>query len=187
MSRITSLSCLIFLSVLIAGAFSPAYAEPGQPLPTGPAVIVDATHSAAAADPAQAKAEAEFRKVVLMRERAYYAGNIDRFLSFYADDVVSIQPGMPDIVGKQGLVEGLRPFLAANRVSGKFTLKEISVSGDLATRQGQWDEVWRANDGSTAFHQVGRCLVVWRKIDGQWKVVKEFVNFLVPPTDIAVK
>ncbi len=187
MSRIYALLCLVILSVLVSGAFSPVYAEPEQPLPTGPAVVVDATRTVSGVDPAQAKAEAEFRKVVLRRERAYYAGNIDRFLSFYADDVVSIQPGMPDIVGKQALADSLRPFFAGNHVSGKFTLKEITVSGDFATRQAQWDEVWRANDGSTAFHQVGRCLVVWRKIDGQWKVVKEFANFLVPPTDIAVE
>ena len=105
-------------------------------------------------------------------------------MSFYADNVVSIQPDLPDIVGKTALAEGLKPFLAANHVVGKFTLKQVTVSGDYASRQGEWDETWTANDGSASFHQVGRCLLIWHRINGEWKVVTELANFLVPPTDL---
>jgi ketosteroid isomerase-like protein len=74
----------------------------------------------------------------------------------------------------------------ANHVDGKLTVRRVTVAGDYATRQAEWDETWTANDGATAFHQVGRCFLAWRKINGEWKVVSEFIQYVVSPTDIAV-
>jgi uncharacterized protein (TIGR02246 family) len=153
-------------------------------VPGGPAVVIDAIGPIKSTDPAQVKAEAEFRKVILAKDRAFYAGDTDRFLSFYADDVVSMQPGLPDVVGKEALAEGLEPFLANYEVAGTLKMKQITVSGDYATRQAEWQEVWTAKDGSGSFYQSGRCLLVWRKINGQWKVVTEFINYVEPPTDL---
>ncbi len=187
MFRIRSLLCLVILSVVIAGAFSPVHAEPRQPVPSqGHWKVVDAAGPLASTDPALARAEIELRRAEVARDRALYSGDADRFLSFYADDVVSFQPGKAELVGKAAVSEGTREFLAGNHVDGKLSVRRVTVSGDYATRQAEWDETWTANDGSSAFRQVGRCFVAWRKINGEWKVVSEFVQYLVPPTDIAM-
>ena len=50
----------------------------------------------------------------------------------------------------------------------------------------EWEEVVTANDGGAAEHHIGRCILNWEKIDGEWKVVSEYINYLEPPTELAV-
>lgn len=147
-------------------------------------IVIDAGGPITATDPDQIRAEEEFRLAAKAKEEALYAGEIERVMSYYADDVVSMQPGMADVVGKTILGEGMRPYLEANTIVGKLTLKGFWVSGDYATRYAGWEEVITPKDGGKPIHQSGRCFLGWKKIDGEWKVVSEFVNYLVPPTEI---
>lgn len=187
MSRITRVLWLVIVSVLVISVFSPVYAEPGNPMPSeGKWKVVDAAGPVGSTDPALIRAEIELRRAEVARDRALYSGDAEKFLSYYADDVVSFQPGRPELVGKEAVAEGQREFLANNHVDGKMTVRRVTVAGDYATRQAEWDETWTANDGSTAFRQVGRCFLAWRKINGEWKVVSEFIQYVVPPTDVAV-
>jgi len=146
--------------------------------------VIDGAGPISATDPVQAKAEEEFRKAAIAKEQAFYAGDTQRVLSFYADNVISVQPGMPEVVGKQALAEGLVPYVQDNRIVGKFTLKQVWVYGDHATRLGEWDEVVTPVAGGKSEHHIGRCILNWVKKDGEWKVVSEFVNYLEPPTEI---
>jgi ketosteroid isomerase-like protein len=146
--------------------------------------VVDGAGPISAADPMQAKAEEEFRKAAIAKEQAFYDGDAQRVLSFYADNVISVQPGMPEVVGKQSLAEGLVPYIQDNRIVGKFTLKQVWVYGDHATRLGEWDEVVTPVAGGKSEHHIGRCILNWVKQDGEWKIVSEFVNYLEPPTEI---
>jgi ketosteroid isomerase-like protein len=152
-------------------------------LPSESAVI-DGVGPSTASDPAQAQAEDEFRAVALAKEQAFYEGDAERVISFYADDAVSVQPETADVVGKAALAEGLNGLFENNQIVGKFTLKRIWVSGDYDTRYGEWEEVVTSKETGEAEHHIGRCFLGWRKIDGEWKVVSEFINFLVPPTPI---
>ena len=136
-------------------------------------MVVDGAGPISAADPVQAKAEEEFRAAAIAKEQA-----------FYANDVISVQPGMPEVVGKKALAEGLVPYVQDNRIIGKFTLKQVWVSGDHATRLGEWEEVVTPVAGGKSEHHIGRCILNWVKKDGEWKVISEFVNYLEPPTQI---
>lgn len=147
-------------------------------------VIIDGVGPSKATDPAQAQAENEFLAVVIAKDKAFYAGDVEGHLSYYADNVISVQPGMPDIVGKVALAEGLKPYMENYRIVGTETIKRIWVYGDSATRQAEWEEVVAPKAGGPAVHHIGRCTLNWEKIDGEWKVVSEFVNYLVPPTEI---
>jgi ketosteroid isomerase-like protein len=147
-------------------------------------MVVDGAGPISAADPVQAKAEEEFRAAAIAKEQAFYAGDAQRLLSFYADDAISVQPGVPEVVGKKALAEGLVPYVQDNRFVGKFTLKQVWVYGDHATRLGEWEEVVTPVAGGKSEHHIGRCILNWVKKDGEWKVVSEFVNYLEPPTEI---
>lgn len=172
---------VVVVAVVAAGIFGvsvPAYAQ-DKAGPAGTIVVIDE------AGPAKSQAEAQFRRVALAKERAYYAGDADRYLSFFADDAVSVQPELAEITGKKAMEEGIRTFLADyHPVEAKFVMKDVTLSGDVATRRGDWVEVWAANDGSAQFTQHGRCVLVWQKVNGQWKVVTEFINFLQPPAEV---
>ena len=147
-------------------------------------VVIDGAGPITASDPAQAKAEAEFRAVAIAKEQAYYDGDVDRVMSYYDDNVISVQPEIAEIDGKTALADSLKPYVAANHIVGKFTITRFWVNGDHATRQAQWEEIVTPKDGGTAEHHIGRCILNWEKVDGQWKVVTEFINYLVPPTEI---
>lgn len=184
MVRISRLFSLLALLIFIASACPPIYAAPANPKAAKQSVVTDGAGPITTKDPAQAKAEKEFRAAAVAKERAYYAKDYNRLLTFYADNVISVQPGVPEIMGKVAWGEGMKPFLAANDTVGKLTIKKIWVSGNYATRYAEWDEVVTPKDGSKPFHQFGRCILGWQKINGEWKIVSEFINYLVPPTEI---
>lgn len=174
---------------LIVDTTQPAVAESTPPaieLPTE-SIVVDGVGPSSASDPEQARAEDEFLAAVLAKEQAYYDGDVDALLSFYADDAISTWPESPEIIGKEAIAEGVRPFIENNEVVGNLTVKRINVTGDRATRQAEWEEVVIPNDGSEPVHYIGRCTLEWEKIDGEWKVVSEFINYLEPPTSVSIQ
>jgi uncharacterized protein (TIGR02246 family) len=181
--------------MLLASACQPVHAEP-DPLIRSAAdiaeqfmgirqsVVLDEVGPSTAADPAQAQAEDAFLAAAIAKEETYYAGDADRYISFYADDTLSVQPGVPEIVGKVALAEAIDPFLADHHIVGKLTIKRIWVYGDHATRQAEWEEVVAPKAGGPAEHHIGRCTLNWEKIDGEWQVVSEYINYLEPPTPV---
>ncbi len=192
--RLLGLVSLLVLVAVVTGACQAVHAEPApvarsaaeiadELMGIRKSVVVDAVGPSTASDPAQAQAEDEFRAVVLTREQAYYE-DIESFNSYYADNVVSLEPGMPDRVGKTELAEGYQSFVDAYDIVGRFTLKGIWVSGNYATRWGEWEEVAALDGGGEAEHHIGRCFVGWQKIDGEWKVVSQIVNFIMDPTPV---
>jgi ketosteroid isomerase-like protein len=146
--------------------------------------VIDAVGPSTASDPAQAQAEDEFLAVALAKEQAFYAGDVEGHLSYYADDIISVWPETPEVLGKAALAEGMKPYMAANQVIGTLTIKRIWVSGDHATRQAEWEELVTPKAGGKAEHHIGRCTLTWEKIDGNWQVVSEYINYLVPPTEV---
>ena len=186
MLRISSLLSLVVLVAFIAIGCQPVQPEPPKPeiqIPTE-AVVVDGVGPSTASDPAQAQAEDEFLAVSLAKEQAYYNGDFEGHLSYYADDVVSFWPESQEIVGKAALAEGMQSFMEENKVAGTLTVQRIWVSGDKATRQAEWEEVLTPKGGGETQHYIGRCVLTWQKIDGEWKVVSEFINYVEPPTSM---
>ena len=187
MLRISSLLSLLVLVALAVMGCQPIQPETAKPVMQIPeeAVVVDGVGPSMANDPTQAQAEDEFLAVALAKEQAYYDGDYQSHISYYADDIVSTWPDSPEIIGKSALAEGMQPYIEDNSVAGTLAVKRIWVSGDYATRQAEWDEYLIPKDGGDPQHYVGRCTLNWEKIDGEWKVVSEFVNYLKAPEAIA--
>lgn len=146
-------------------------------------VVVDGVGPSKAADPAQAQAENEFLAAAIAKEQAFYAGDTARAMAYYADSAISVQPGIAEM-DKAALVEFTAPYLADNQLVGKLTIKRIRVDGDHATREAEWEEVSQPKAGGPAERHVGRCVLTWEKIDGEWKIVSEYINYLEPPTAV---
>jgi ketosteroid isomerase-like protein len=56
------------------------------------------------------------------------------------------------------------------------------MAGDYATRTGEWTQVLTPTDGGEPITEVGRCVVAFKKVAGEWKVAWEIWNTFEPST-----
>ncbi|MCE2830103.1 MAG: nuclear transport factor 2 family protein [Sphingomonadales bacterium] len=116
----------------------------------------------------------------------FKAGDVERWLMVFTDDVVGLHNRMPAMEGKEGL-RGFGSFVAQN-----LTVPEMSVNltgirqeGDLAYTWGTYRSrlLMRASGESLPGHRgEGKVLFVWkRQPDGTWKIAVDMGNDLPAP------
>jgi ketosteroid isomerase-like protein len=143
-------------------------------------ILLAASVSAACAVlPAQGKKADETKLLsAIHREiEMFEAGDADGLMALFADNAVSLPQGSPPVVGKAAIAEGNRAFLDAFNVNFDFELVDYEIAGDYATRQGKWTQVLTPKDGGDPVTVPGKCMVGWKKIDNDWKIVWEIFNF----------
>jgi uncharacterized protein (TIGR02246 family) len=94
------------------------------------------------------------------------AKDLDKTVSFYADDAVVLPPNEPMVASKDGIRNLWKGFLdSISDISWKTTRVEIAKSGDMVVLTGTYDTTIK--DG-TKDH--GKYCEVWeKKADGKWK------------------
>lgn len=138
------------------------------------------------AQPAQPDLEAA-RQALLQRDRewsqAASGDDLERLLSFWADDAVIYPAGAPAVVGK----DAIRQFLKEKRnipgfsISWEPTDAVVSGSADLAYTLGTMQIGANDAQGNPVVNQ-GKYSVVWRRqTDGSWTAVVDMFNFDQPP------
>lgn len=140
--------------------------------------IVVAPALAAAGSPAlEAERTALFR---LDKEwaQAAAARDLEKTLSFWADDAQVFPPGQPAVVGK----EALRRYVAESFSLPGFSIRwetsgfVISASRDMAYGFGTNTVTLNGPDG-TPMTEHGRAVAIWRKDKGgAWKCVLDMWN-----------
>lgn len=97
-------------------------------------------------------------------------GDLDAIMSFNAEGVVLQMPGMPMIEGKDAMLSVMSPVLESmvSITGGPMTIV-IAESGDLAYQYGTSTVIFEGPEGE--FEDSQKYLFVWKKIDGEWKVV----------------
>jgi uncharacterized protein (TIGR02246 family) len=116
---------------------------------------------------------------LLAREQAKDA---DGALTFYTDDAVALMPGAAAVTTKDALRSLYQEFFTtAGMTSLQSTVGDIDVaaSGDLAVEHGVNVITFTTPQGEMT--DTGKYLVVWKKVDGQWKVARISVNSDSPP------
>lgn len=110
--------------------------------------------------------------------RAAQERDIDRVVSFWADDAIVFPPGSPPVVGKSAI----RAFVAKSfqtpgfSISWKTTTVAVSRSGDLAYTTGTNRVTFSAPDG-TLVTVDGKAVAVWRRTtEGAWKCAIDIWN-----------
>lgn len=135
---------------------------------------------AAAMETAALTEEAAFTKAAIGLEEAYQAEDLERTVNFYADNAISQPPGFRTDVGKGAIRASYQAFFDTYELKRDFKLAGIKIEGDTATRFGEWTQVLTPNAGGDPITEVGRCVVGFQKIDGEWKVVWEIWNTYEP-------
>ena len=127
------------------------------------------------------------REAILATDRpwqdAIAAKDLDRTLSFWADDAVVMPPGQPSLAGK----DAIRGFVAqAFKVPGfglrwETTSVNVAPHGDLAYALAKTTTTVSGPDGKPLSLQ-GKAATVWRKgTDGRWRCVVDIWNDEAPP------
>jgi ketosteroid isomerase-like protein len=108
-------------------------------------------------------------------DTAMRAGNVDGFMTFYADDAVLMPPNAPAFNGAENVRKFWGGLLAAGTTDVDLTTDDVIVSGDLAVERGHFEL-------TKPFKDSGKYIVVWRNRGGKWQIVDDIFNSsLAPP------
>ena len=110
------------------------------------------------------------------------AKDLERYVSFYADDASLFWPGTPIVTGQAAIREFMRAFLSMPAFSLSFETTKVDVSraGDLAYSYGT-NKVTLVDPRGNRMKDRGKYLTVYRKQpDGTWKVVADMGNSDLP-------
>lgn len=141
-------------------------------------LVVCALLLATALSSAQTKdntAEAAIRAADARWKKAVAGYDLTRTLQAYADDATMMEPGAPAYVGKQALREQLGREMNDNYFALTWSIAALEVSGDLAYTRGPYNVTYSI-ENRDIFDQVGKYVVIWKKLGEDWKVAIEIYN-----------
>ena len=157
--RIQNLLALALCMSVVAGC--------AAPLPT---------FDAAAASEALLKQDREWSQI------ASEGKDVDKIVSYWADDAIVIPSGQPVVEGKAAL----RAFVVASLAVPGFKIHwtsekpSFSPDGHLAYMRGTNETTFTGDNGPVTVQ--ARALTVWRhESDGQWRCVADTWNEGPPP------
>ena len=115
-------------------------------------------------------------EAVRARSRAVAAAeaaqNTETALAFWAEDAILQAAGSPQIQGHEAIRALYKSFFGSGRLrqfQGTTSHLEVSQAGDLAYEYGVNRFVFGGPDGDLL--DVGKYLVIWKKIHGEWYAV----------------
>lgn len=156
--------------------------------PTVRALLVLALLAACAAPqpPAPPKAdpaaiEQEIKAVVAQWNGFIAARNDSAIAELYAENGVLMPPNQPRIEGKAGIRSFFGGMWAINPSMTLATTRvAASDAGDIAIEEGTFALQYPGADGKP-IDDTGKYLVIWKKTDAGWKVVRDIFNTDLPP------
>jgi uncharacterized protein (TIGR02246 family) len=121
--------------------------------------------------------EAAIRAATVEWNAAEAAKDVEKCVSFYADDGERFATGSPVIRGRDALRDEWRKYVSSPGTFQWSTSKvEVSSSGDLAYETGRFVLKTAGKDGQLTATN-GKYVCVWKKQqDGKWKVVADIDN-----------
>jgi len=115
---------------------------------------------------AEAEAVRARSEEVVAAEAAF---DVEASAAFWADDAINQGAGMPQIQGKEAILELYRQYFESGMLkefSGSTSHVEVSAAGDFAYEYGVNRFVIAGPQGDLL--DMGKYLAVWKKIDGEW-------------------
>lgn len=106
-------------------------------------------------------------------ETWYAAGLIDSVASHFAEDCIQLPPNQPPIIGNENFKEVWNQNIQIGQWDFDLRTEKVKASGDLATEYGTYTLSFTPNENSPipAMTDHGSYVVLWEKIDQEWKVL----------------
>jgi uncharacterized protein (TIGR02246 family) len=160
------LKCLV---VPFAGFLLLAGCNSAPPAPAAPAVDISAE-----------KAKIHDLESAWAKDAA--AKDLDKSVSYYADDAILMAPGSPAAKGKDAIRASWKQLLDAGKLTFSTDRIEVSASGDLATTEGSYTMTMVNPKTKKPVEDKGSYLTVYKKqADGSWKAIEDTNATEVPP------
>ena len=103
-------------------------------------------------------------------QAAENAGSVDRFRSYFADDLVMMGPNKPPVIGGDSVAALMRVFHDAFAVQVEYNSQEIVVFGDWAFDRGTERYTLTPKAGGAPSQKSGNYLYLYqRQKNGSWK------------------
>jgi uncharacterized protein (TIGR02246 family) len=143
--------------------------------------LATACQTKTAAD-TRATEESSLRNLDAAWSEAAGAKDIDKTISFYADDALVMPSNSPVLKGKAAAREMWKGMFSLPGFGGgwKSTKVDVASSGDLGYVTGTY-EINETDAGGKPKTDKGKYLEVWKKqADGSWKCVADMFNTDLP-------
>ena len=116
---------------------------------------------------------------------ALQTGDAAKILSFYAPEAVNMGANNPAAIGLQAIQNRIESMLGDTSLLFKTYIStvdaiEVSAAGDLAYSRGHDEINMKTKDGLAK--DEGKWIDIWKKLDGQWKVIVSIANSSKPLT-----
>lgn len=123
------------------------------------------------------------KKKLLERDAEWAASasegsDVERILSFWTDDALVVQPGLPPVKGKNALREYVQTSLKIPgfKINWSSNDATFSTDGNLAYMFSSQTVTMHDPDGKSQTTE-GRAITIWRKeSDGEWRCVVDIWN-----------
>jgi len=115
--------------------------------------------------------------------KAVQAKDVDRIVSFYADEASEFPIAEPIATGKHAIRKNWEHMLGIPGLSltWQITKVEVSQSGDLAYVQSTYEASFDDPQGGKPAVEKGKAVTVWNKQGDRWKTVADISNTDAPP------
>jgi len=139
-------------------------------------VAFQASPAAPTGDPAMTTDADDIRRAIAEFIAAYDAGDADRVIAYYAEDLVKVRAGAPPETRTEAAAR-IRDVLARYQGHLEVHNDELEVAGDMAFTRGTLSIRLRPRDGGGPEQSIERrYLEIWRKRAGRWLVVRTMDN-----------
>lgn len=122
----------------------------------------------------------EIHEAILAAEKrfvvAYNRGDAPALTAMYTRDGQIMPPNMELVAGQQALEALFQSFWAAGDTVIKLETVEAEGSGNIAYEVGRY--LLSGKTGQVS--DQGKYIVVWKKVDGQWKLYRDIFNSNMP-------
>lgn len=109
-------------------------------------------------------------------ERIFGSGDAAGVAGLYTEDAKFLVPNSAPISGRQAIQATFQAFMDMGVKTVKLGTDEVEDFGDTASEVGTY--ALEDADGNTLDH--GKFLVLWKQVDGEWKLYRDMINTSMP-------
>jgi uncharacterized protein (TIGR02246 family) len=129
----------------------------------------------------QADVEA-IKKLAQNYDEAVNNGDADSFSSCFADDVIQMPTGQPQVIGKEAIYNSAKVDFQKITSDLKGTVERIDIAGDWAFLRAIFVEpITQKVSGETITYYGSWVLILKKQDDGSWKIFYDIWNNDKPP------
>ena len=126
---------------------------------------------------AQTSDEEAIKALIEEVQVCYNDGDPARLMALWADDGVSMPPGVPALSGMAAIMASEERGMAENSYELVIAIEEVVVLGDWAFARGTYTNTLIATAGGEPFPQDGKWMFIpQRQGDGSWKIARSIWN-----------